>query len=200
MMAAIHAGAGYHCETLEGARYRHHFQRLIRPEALTPENLAGVSTLYVPSRTHPQRLKPHAALLDGFVRAGGVLVAMGETFQPIWMEGIVFHPVETNFWWWLTPGAELGVRIVAPDHPLMAGQSRDSVAWHLHGWYEPPPLAEVLLTDGEGRAILYEEPVGSGRRIVTSLDPCYHHGSHFMPATTRFLDRWLPALSAWTVS
>lgn len=30
--------------------------------------------------------------------------------------------------------------------------------------------------------------------IVTSLDPVYHHGSRFMPATTRFLDRFLPNL------
>lgn len=28
--------------------------------------------------------------------------------------------------------------------------------------------------------------------IVSSLDPLYHHGSHFMPATTRFLDRFIP--------
>lgn len=37
-----------------------------------------------------------------------------------------------------------------------------------------------------------------GRLVVTSLDPFYHHGSHFMPATTRFLDRFLPNLVAWT--
>jgi len=33
-----------------------------------------------------------------------------------------------------------------------------------------------------------------GQMILTTLDPFYHHGSHFMPATTRFLDGFLPWL------
>ena len=46
-------------------------------------------------------------------------------------------------------------------------------------------------------ALLYVDEVTTpGRMIVTSLDPCYHHGSHFMPATTRFLAAFLPALRA----
>ena len=32
----------------------------------------------------------------------------------------------------------------------------------------------------------------AGRLIVSTLDPFYHHGSNFMPATTRFLDGFLP--------
>jgi hypothetical protein len=27
--------------------------------------------------------------------------------------------------------------------------------------------------------------------LATTLDPCYHHGSHFMPATTHFLKGFL---------
>ena len=30
------------------------------------------------------------------------------------------------------------------------------------------------------------------RLIVSTLDPFYHHGSNFMPATTKFLDGFLP--------
>ena len=32
----------------------------------------------------------------------------------------------------------------------------------------------------------------SGTLLVTSLDPMYHFGSYFMPATERFLDGFLP--------
>jgi hypothetical protein len=34
--------------------------------------------------------------------------------------------------------------------------------------------------------------VGNDDEILTSLDPFFHHGSHFMPATTRFPDGFLP--------
>ncbi len=197
ILAALHPGSAYHCETLESPRYASLFDRLIRPEALEADSLRDVSVLVVPCRTHPQRLQPHRALLHAFMAAGGRLVALGETFQDQWLDDVTFHPVTTNFWWWLEPEADLGVSIVAPGHPLMAGLGKPDVSWHLHGWYEPGPQASPLLTDGEGRAILYSEPRGKGELIVTSLDPTYHHGSHFMPATTRFLDRFLPNIRRW---
>ena len=31
-----------------------------------------------------------------------------------------------------------------------------------------------------------------GTLLVTTLDPTYHDGSYFMPATERFLDGFLP--------
>jgi hypothetical protein len=198
MIAALHGGSAYHCEALEGPRYAGLFDRLIRPEALDAAALDGVSALVVPCRTHPLRLAPHKALFDAFMAAGGVLVAMGETFQDEWLDGVVLYPVPTNFWWWLEPGADLGVTLAAPDHPLLAGLGKRDVSWHLHGWYETPPMAQTLLGDESGRPILYVEPRGQGRLVVTSLDPFYHHGSHFMPATTRFLDRFLPNLKIWT--
>ena len=72
----------------------------------------------------------------------------------------------------------------------------------------PPEGAEILIRDADGLPLLYVDAVSTaGRMIVTSLDPCYHHGSHFMPATTRFLAGFLPSLRAlakgetpWTTS
>jgi hypothetical protein len=197
IMAALHTGSFFHCETLEAPRYAPLFGRLIRPEALDAESLNGVDTLLVPCRTHPLRLVPRRELLRAFMAKGGTLVAMGETFHDQWLDDVVCHPVPTNFWWWLTPGADLGVSIARPGHPLLAGLGKRDVSWHLHGWFEPPPEADILLTDAEDRSILHVEPRGKGRLVVTSLDPTYHHGSHFMPATTRFLDRFLPNLAGW---
>jgi hypothetical protein len=56
-----------------------------------------------------------------------------------------------------------------------------------------PEGAEVLVVNERQLPILYvDEVTTKGRMVVTSLDPFYHHGSHFMPATTRFLDGFLP--------
>lgn len=63
-----------------------------------------------------------------------------------------------------------------------------------------PSPATVAVTAGEDAGgdagcLLYDDRVSApGRLIVSTLDPFYHHGSHFMPATTRFLDGFL----AWT--
>ncbi|MCA1260901.1 hypothetical protein LC061_08970 [Nitratireductor aquimarinus] len=129
------------------------------------------------------------------LQAGGTVVALGESRSELWMPGIEFTSVPTNWWWWLETGADLGVSITAPDHALLAGMGRKDLTWHLHGWFRPPEGAHVLATDREDRAILYEDTVTTpGRMIVSSLDPFFHHGSHFMPATTRFLDRFIPNL------
>lgn len=196
-LAALHSGAAYHCETLEGDRYAPLFAALIRPEDLDGRMLVGIDTLIVPCRTRPARLAPHVDVLLAFLRQGGTLVVMGETFPDEWLPGVVFHPVETDFSWWLEPGADLGVTIAAPAHRLMRGMTPADLTWHLHGHFEEPMDGEVLARDREGRSILQVETRLGGRLLLTSLDPTYHHGSGFMPTTTRFLDRFLPALGTW---
>ena len=193
-LIATNAGTYYQIEALEGARYRALFDDVIAPEALdrvlTPDDI-----LLVSCRTPPARMTAQRERVAGHLEAGGTVVAMGESRSDLWLPNVAFTPVETNFWWWLTPGADLGVRIAAPEHPLLAGMADRDVTWHLHGWFVPPQGAQVLVTDDEGRAIAYDDRVSMpGRMIVTSLDPIYHHGSRFMPATTRFLDRFLPNL------
>ena len=59
LVTALHPGAAYLCETLEGERYRSLFDRLVRPEALDDAALDDTAALYIPSRTNPERLAPH---------------------------------------------------------------------------------------------------------------------------------------------
>lgn len=200
-LVALHPGAAYLCETLEGPRYASLFDALVRPEDLDDAVLDSTKALLIPSRTNPERLRPHVSRLIRFLGNGGILVAMGETFQDVWVPGVVLHPLETNFWWWLEPGADLGMNVADSTHPLMRGCGKRDVTWHMHGWYEPPSGSKVLIADSEGRAHMYEDRASfGGHLVITSLDPCYHHGSHFMPATTRFLDRFLPNLREWAES
>lgn len=199
-LIAASSGTYYHVEALEGPRYADHFDLVCPPERLD-EVLQTGDVLLVPCRMPPPRMIPLAPLVRSHLDAGGTVVAMGESRSDLWLDDVAFTSEPTNWWWWLEPGAKLGVRLAAPTHPLMCGQTDASLAWHLHGWFDPPPQADVLVRDGADRPILYlDESSTNGRLVVTSLDPMYHHGSHFMPATTRFLDAFLPALREWAIA
>lgn len=190
---AIHPGAYYHIESLESERYASYFDTLVRPENLGKTRLADYRVVLVPCRTPADRMMPHKAQLQAYLDAGGTIIATGESDSHLWLPNINFTPQPTNFWWWLTPGADLGVRVAAPKHSLFQRLSQADVTWHLHGWFDAPEGAEVLAVNGDGKPILYIDKVSTkGTMIITSLDPFFHNGSHFMPATTRFLNQFLP--------
>lgn len=190
---AVHPGAYYHIESFESPRFAGYFDRLVRPEDLGSVDLDAFNVVLIPCRTPADRMEASKEQLLAYLDQGGTIVATGESESQLFLPGIAFTPQPTNFWWWLTPGADLGVRIAAPDHPLFARLTQRDVTWHLHGWFDPPEGVQVLAVNGEGKPILYiDEVTTRGRMVITSLDPFFHHGSHFMPATTRFLEGFLP--------
>jgi hypothetical protein len=194
-LTALSCGTYYHVESLEGPRHARHFDAVLPPERVDE---ADTDAILIACRSPAHRLIAQADTLALHLARGGTVVAMGESRSDLWLPGVVFHGRPTNWWWWLEPGVDLGVRIAAPDHPLLAGIGKDEATWHLHGHFDVPAAAEVLIEDAEGLPLLYVDEVTTpGRMVVTSLDPMYHHGSHFMPATTRFLDRFLPNLRTW---
>ncbi|MEM6741610.1 MAG: hypothetical protein AAF646_15990 [Pseudomonadota bacterium] len=205
-IAALDGGLAYHTRTLRAPPFAAHFGPLIDLRALGETDLSGLPCLMIPCRTNGARLAAHKAQLATYLEAGGVLVVMGETHPERFLDGVHVAPEPTNFWWWLEAGAELGVRIAAPDHPLMVGLRESDATWHIHGALTFDAPSQTLLSwdgssavDGSkrwGGAILAEQRRGAGQLVVTTLDPIYHHGSGFMPATTRFLERFLPALRA----
>lgn len=189
---AIHPGTFFHIESLEAPRYAGYFDRLVRPEDLGPVRLEDFSIVLIPCRTPADRMVEHAAKLRAYLDQGGTVIATGENDWALYLPAVQFTPQPTNWWWWLTPGADLGVSITAPEHALFKRLGRDDLSWHMHGWFDVPEGAEVLAVNESGKPILYIDSVTTkGRMILTSLDPFYHHGSHFMPATTRFLDGFL---------
>jgi hypothetical protein len=190
---AIHPGTYYHIESLEAPRYAGYFDELLRPEDLGTADLSRFNVILVPCRTPADRMLPYAEKLRAYLDQGGTIVATGESDSQLWLPNVRFTPQPTNFWWWLTPGADLGVRVTSPDHGLFKYLTEKDCTYHLHGWFDVPEGAEVLVVNESGKPILYVDEVSTGgRMVVTSLDPFYHHGSHFMPATTRFLDGFLP--------
>lgn len=190
---AIHPGAYYHIESLETPRYAGYFDELVRPENLADRTLSDYNVLLVPCRTPADRMIPHKQLLLDYLEQGGTIVATGESHSELWLPNIKFSPQDTNYWWWLQKDGDLGVRIKNPYHSLFNHVGEKDVTWHLHGWFDAPDGAEILAVNGEGKPILYiDEVTIKGKMVLTTLDPFYHHGSRFMPATTKFLDGFLP--------
>lgn len=195
-ITALDSGTYYHHRTLYEPRYRDHFDEIVYIRDLAGTDLSAHELILVSCRTDPSQLIPCRAQFADYLTSGGTVIAMGSTGQPAWLPGVCWHDTPTNFWWW-KEGGSLGLKVVAPDHPLFGHITLDDATWHHHGHFDVPDGAVSLIdVDGIGSVLYDDQVTTAGRMIVTALDPMYHHGSHFMPATTRFLDGFLPWLKS----
>jgi hypothetical protein len=193
-LAVLDAGTYYHHRTIYEPRYHDFFDEIIYTRDLPEVDLSAFDTLLVSCRTDPSVLRPRREQIADFLASGKTVVAMGSTGHPDWLPDVKWTDTPTNFWWW-KEGGEIGLKIAAPDHPLFTRLTLADVTWHYHGYFKVPDGAQSLVDVGEFGSIFYEDTVSTpGRLLITSLDPMYHHGSYFMPATTRFLDGFLPYL------
>lgn len=193
-IAVLDAGTYYHHRTLYEPRYRGVFEEIIYTRDLPKTDLSAFDVLLVSCRTDPSIMTPCASQVAQYLDQGGTVVAMGSTGHPSWLPNVSWHDTPTNFWWW-KEGDSIGLKLVAPDHPLFDIITLADATWHYHGYFDVPTGARSLVDVADFGSILYEDTVSTkGRMLITSLDPMYHHGSHFMPATTRFLDGFLPFL------
>ncbi|MDR2164353.1 MAG: hypothetical protein LBO79_01715 [Zoogloeaceae bacterium] len=192
LIAVLDNGTYFHHRTLHTPEFAPYFNRVIYARELDAAAVAGCDALIVLDRTNPELLIAHRQLFADFLAADKTLVVLGESNPELWLDGVESIPCPTNFWWWLTPGADSGLRLAAPEHPLFRHMTLADATWHQHATFRLPPGARSLVEIADAGSILYEEiRPGAGRLIVTSLDPAYHHGSYFMPATTRFLRGFL---------
>lgn len=195
-ITALDSGTYYHHRTLYEPRYRDHFDEIVYIRDLAGTDLSAHELILVSCRTDPSQLIPCRAQFADYLAGGGIVIAMGSTGQPAWLPGVCWHDTPTNFWWW-KEGGSLGLKVVAPDHPLFGHITLEDATWHHHGHFDVPDGAVSLIdVDGTGSVLYDDQVTTAGRMIVTALDPMYHHGSHFMPATTRFLDGFLPWLKS----
>lgn len=191
-LAAIDGGTYYHHRTLCEPPFASFFDATIYVRNVVDADLDSHDILFLPCRLNADLIAPSSDRLTRFMERGGTLVAMGETFPERWLPRIVATPLTTNFWWWLEPGASLGVRLTGAGG-LDAYLDEAALSWHLHGFFTPQD-GQVSLVEASGRCQMFATAWGNGQLIATTLDPCYHHGSYFMPATTRFLEGFLPWL------
>lgn len=194
-IAALDSGTYYHHESLYGERYSNSFDRIIYARDLPSSDLSDSDVLIVTCRTDPSLLIPATRRIREFLSKGKTVVAMGSTGPHLWLDGVSWHDYPTNFWWWTEPEGDLGLVPATPAHPFFDHVPFSNTIWHHHGFFDLPAGAvSIVEARGMGSVLYVDEASSPGTLIVTALDPFYHHGSFFMPATTRFLDGFLPWL------
>lgn len=200
-LAAIYGGSAHHHRALTTPKYARWVDDLVYLPELGRADLAGFEGLLVPERLHTGLLDAARPRLLELLERGGTVVLFATqrvlVEQPVgWLPGIRFEHRPTNFWWWLEEEAEPPVTAADPDHPLFTHLSLADATWHHHGVLRPPRGARTLVAARTGGAVLYVDAVSTpGTLLVTTLDPLYHFGAYFMPATERFLDGFLPWLA-----
>lgn len=194
-LAAVYGGSAPHHRAITTPKYARHLTggTVYLPE-LPDTDLTGLDGLVVPERMHHGLLEAGARRVLDLLDAGGTVITFsGGEPLPEFLPGVQWEHRPTNYWWWLEPGAELGLRTPDPDHSLFRHLGLRDCTWHYHGVLIPPEGAEVLVELPTGEALLYVDRVSTaGTLVVATLDPLSHYGSHFMPATERFLDGFLP--------
>ena len=195
-VAAVDGGTYYHDDTLRGPRYRDRFDRTIYIRDLPAADLSDIDILIASCAADATSLALARPVVDQLLERGGTLVVMGANNPNGWIDHHVkWQSAPSNWWWWLDPKAESGLRVATGTHGLFKRMTLRDATWHYHGQFAVPPGAVSLIDCEYGGSILYDDRVTTpGRIIATTLDPFYHHGSQFMPAATRFLDAFLPWL------
>lgn len=194
-IAALDGGTYYHIRALNDPRWSDCIDERIYLPELPSHGLDGVDVLVATCRSNPELIRAAREDIDRLLARGGTVVAFAGTAPETWLPGVDAIPVSTNYWWWLERGADSGLRAAAPGHPLFDSLSLADCTWHHHTRFTPPAHALSLVDHCEGGSILYEDRQSTpGTLLITGLDPFFHHGSHFMPATTRFLCGFLPWL------
>lgn len=198
-IAALYGGSSQHFRSLNEPKYRRYYEKLIYLPDLERTSLDEFDALVVPSQLHMGLVMKSRDKIREFSERGGIVVAFGP--QPReWIPGQNWELRPTNFWWWLDKNARSGLVLQKPDYDLFSYITLEDATWHQHGVYWPPEGAEVLISTEDGGAVLYVDKVSTaGTWIVTTLDPDFHFGSYFMPATERFLDGFLPWLAEGNV-
>lgn len=193
---ALHGGTFYHESSYTDPEIGRWLSRIVHVRQADDADFDAADVVLLPDRIHPDVMGRHKERLARLLARGGTVVTLATDGAAAFLPGIDWSPREVNFWWWVDEGAEPGIHVTAPDHPMFQAVRPEDTIWHYHGVFAPPPGAVSLVKAADGGTILYDDRASTpGRLIVTSLDPLFHHGSHFMPASSRFIKALLPWLA-----
>lgn len=191
-VAVMYGGSSQNSRTYKTSEFGKHFEKLIPVRQFADTPLDEFDVLLIPSQTHLGLLEQNIEKIYAFANAGKIVVTFGPQHRE-WLPNQNWEFRPTNFWWWLEPEADSGLRLpsVVPD--LFTNYlTLDDATWHQHGVYWPTEGCETLVSTVDGGSVLYIDRVNTnGTWVNTTLDPDYHFGSYFMPATERFLRGFL---------
>ena len=194
-IAVMYGGSSQHLRSYKTSEFGQYIDQLIPVCEFEETSLQGFDVLIIPSQSHTKLLEKNSQKIYDFANEGKTVVVLGPQHKD-WLPAHNWEFRPTNFWWWLEPGADSGLRLPGSDHDLFANYlTLGDATWHQHGVYWPTKDCEVLVSTEDGGAVLYIDRVNTkGNWVITTLDPDYHFGSYFMPATERFLRGFLPWL------
>lgn len=195
-IGVLYGGSSQHSRTYKTGEFAKHIHQLLPVQEFAEADLAMLDVLLIPSQSHMKLLEANVGKIRAFADSGRIVV----TFGPQGFDWLPEHKWEfrtTNFWWWLEKDAKSGLTLPGESHDLFQQYlSLDDATWHQHGVYWPTAGCKTLVATEDGGSVLYIDKVNSGGTWVnTTLDPDYHYGSYFMPATERFLRGFLPWLA-----
>lgn len=171
-VTVLNSGVPIHHYVLTESVYADTFDSI--PVQTLPEtDFTDIQTLVVPYKTNQEMLHSERHRLEEYIRAGGTLVAFGDAFRQ-WLPGGSWQPVEFDYTWWAR-GETLELEVLEQDHSLFEGVSSDAYTWHYHGRFDAPGDATPLLAAPEG-VIMYEQRLGAGKLLATTIDPLHHLG------------------------
>lgn len=194
-IAVVYSGSSHHSRTYKTGEFSKHIDRLIPIRQLADADLSDVDVLLVPSQTHIDLLAQNVEKIYAFANSGRIVVTLGpQGFDWLPKHNWEFRP--TNFWWWLEKDAKSGLTLPGAAHDLFTNYiTLADATWHQHGVYWPTADCEILVATDDGGAVLYiDKENTNGTWVNTTLDPDFHYGAYFMPATERFLRGFLPWL------
>jgi hypothetical protein len=170
---------------------------------LTPADVMGRRAVVIACRSDNDLLAAQVPLFRDYLHHGGFLIVMGGLRADLIDPRIVYRETPTNFQWFMQATPDSGHRARTPVHSLHRYLGVENMQWHRHGYYIAPEgadcLVELCRPHSEERVgdILFDDRRGfNGRLMATTLDPHMHHGGHYIPATTRFLNGFYPWLRA----
>ncbi|WP_040952249.1 hypothetical protein [Gorillibacterium massiliense] len=194
-IAVLYAGSSHQHRTFTDPKYKPYIEEMVYLPKLTENDLERFDILIVPSQIHQGMITRHMHAIQSFLQQGKIAVALGAQPNP-WFSGHRWEFRPTNFWWWREPEAKSGLVLTKPEHDLFNYIQLEDATWHYHGVFFPEHEVESLIKIENDGSILYvDKKSTSGTLILTTLDPEYHYGSYFMPATERFLNGFLPWLA-----
>jgi len=187
-IAALDSGTAFHIVSLSKDPFNKYFKKILYLPKLQAKQLEDIDILIVTCCSSWEQLEKKKDIFYEFLKRGKTLVVLGRNQTKLWLKDIEEVELPFNFWWWLDKKNKIDLKILKPNYPLFEHIKLEDMAWHYHGGFEVPKNAINILEEEKTRKSIFFElkKYYGGRLIVTSLDPFYHHGSFFMPNTTKF--------------
>lgn len=193
-IGVIFSGTSHHIRAYKTGEFGKYISKVIPVRDIATASFEDLDVLIVPSQTNMPVFLPYKHRVDEFADNGGIVVAFGHQNDEWLEEKWELRP--TNFWWWLEENAKSGLVLTGEEHDLFKNYlTLADATWHQHGVYWPADGVETLVATEDGGSVLYiDRQKSKGPWVITTLDPDFHYGHYFMPATERFLRGFFPWL------